>query len=85
MYAILKANLEKIQEIMTMGYKSTTVEGWFEELGLAARAEARGMEKGWGRGLARGMDALMELIEQGISPREAREMLGRQNPPMAAG
>jgi hypothetical protein len=42
------------------------------------RGREEGMERGIERGMDKGIDALIELIERGHSPREAKELLGRE-------
>jgi predicted transposase/invertase (TIGR01784 family) len=51
MYAILEANLKRVQEARSMEYVATTLDDWLEEIGLMARAEKKGIEKGIEKGL----------------------------------
>jgi predicted transposase/invertase (TIGR01784 family) len=49
------------------------------------RGRKEGLEEGEIKGMAKGIDAFYSLIQQGHTPQEAKEILDRQNPPMAAG
>jgi hypothetical protein len=86
---IARANIEALEEMISMSGCSLALEKVFEEVGWIARWEARGEEKGIALGEARGEEKgrqqgrneerqyLLDMLDQGLSVEEIKQRLAK--------
>jgi hypothetical protein len=78
LYALATANLKTIQEAIAMSDEIAAFDQWVEEMGWAAKWEARGKELGEARGKAlgekTGWGKALELLKQGYTVEELERM-----------
>ena len=79
--AVIRANAKSFKEAMKMGDTAITFDQIMEDVGLAAKWEARGEARGDARGEARGeekkaREIAKKLLGNGISPEQTAQLCG---------
>ena len=94
--AIVRANKESLREAYEMSNDTVTMDSVLEEIGLAAKWEARGFSLGEARGIsigeargevrgeARGENKILGLFKQGYTVEEVESMLAQSRAGNAA-
>jgi hypothetical protein len=74
LYALLRANVETIEEVYRMADRKLTLEEALEKIGLTAEWEKRGEARGEARGKKLAWKEVIELLKQGRTVEELERM-----------
>jgi hypothetical protein len=74
LHALINANQKAIQEVLTMAKDELPFDKLIEEMGLAAKWEARGEANGEARGEKTGWEKALKFLEEGHTVEELKRM-----------